>query len=289
MMSDSAADDGATSVASRAQEAAAPAQDEAEEHASSAGFSDTDQRNPDLDSRRPKEASAVAQDEGKDLVATGGKFETGNREPDVDVLAKGIASVLGPVMNSFDGGVEGVLKSQSILASSIDRLTRELDKLLEDVPHPYATHHATRLSGIRNRVIALNTSLRIIQKRMEMIQRLLAGYASRTGAGVKQGKVAVKGSHLTSHDVPLMEVLPYEVSGRSTDTESKDDLSRAEDSEMSIFSGTVPSEGLHDDDAEKRRDLKHVSPHKEPFIDQEPGARSIARDEEAGDLDVKAD
>lgn len=99
-----------------------------------------------------------------------------------EVIAKGIASVLGPVMRNFDAGVEGALKSQSVLASSIDRLTRELDKLLEDAHIPHFTQHATRLSGIRKRAVSLNESLRKIQKRIDNIEQLL----SRYGLGVVQ-------------------------------------------------------------------------------------------------------
>ena len=47
-----------------------------------------------------------------------------NRKPPLEDMARGIACIMGPVMNNFDAGVEGCLKSQSILASSIDRLTR---------------------------------------------------------------------------------------------------------------------------------------------------------------------
>ncbi|GLJ40173.1 hypothetical protein SUGI_0823950 [Cryptomeria japonica] len=65
------------------------------------------------------------------------------------IIAKGIASVVGPVIRDFDSRAEGALKSQGVLKSSIDRLTRELDTLLEDAPLPFITQHATKLSGVR--------------------------------------------------------------------------------------------------------------------------------------------
>ncbi|KAJ7547708.1 hypothetical protein O6H91_08G100100 [Diphasiastrum complanatum] len=48
-----------------------------------------------------------------------------------EMIAAGIASILGPVVTEFDAGVEGAIKSQNALESSIDRVIRELDKLLE--------------------------------------------------------------------------------------------------------------------------------------------------------------
>ncbi|MCO5570550.1 hypothetical protein L7F22_024274 [Adiantum nelumboides] len=272
-MTDSPANDRVTADGLHDEGASAVAQDEV----------DASQRNPDVNGGQQAEASAVAEDKVKDLEVADRPSDSGKPKPDVDVLAKGIASVLGPVMNNFDGGVEGVLKSQSILASSIDRLTRELDKLLEDVPHPYATHHATRLSGIRKRVIALNTSLRIIQKRMEMIQRLLGGYALKASASASKEKGSVKGFQSTSNNVILREVPPHKVSSYGAGSHCNDELSKAE------YPGNVPSEGLQDATIQEKRDLKDdivVSPNKEAFIEQEPVGASIAGDE-VGEVDVK--
>ncbi|KAH7295124.1 hypothetical protein KP509_27G033200 [Ceratopteris richardii] len=64
----------------------------------------------------------------KEPIISSGNSEAAKRDLDVDVLARGIASVMGPVMNSFDAGVEGALKSQSVLASSIDRLMRVIGR-----------------------------------------------------------------------------------------------------------------------------------------------------------------
>ena len=38
--------------------------------------------------------------------------------------------------------------------------------------------HATKLSSVRSRVASLSASLRIVQKRIENIDRLLAGYGN---------------------------------------------------------------------------------------------------------------
>ncbi|KAG0604113.1 hypothetical protein M758_10G146100 [Ceratodon purpureus] len=90
-----------------------------------------------------------------------------------DVMAQGLASVLGPVVRDFDARVEGALKSQSLLTGSIDRLTKELDKLLEDTPIPMVAQHAAKLSGVRKRVASLMSTLRVIQGRIANMDRML--------------------------------------------------------------------------------------------------------------------
>jgi len=95
------------------------------------------------------------------------------------IIAKGIASVLDPVMRDFDARAEGALKSQGILRSSIDRLTRELDKLLEDAPAPFITQNSTKLLVVRKRVSSLTSTLQVVQKRIDNIERMLSGQVFR--------------------------------------------------------------------------------------------------------------
>nr|XP_024396096.1 uncharacterized protein LOC112292150 isoform X2 [Physcomitrium patens] len=90
-----------------------------------------------------------------------------------DVIAQGLAAVLGPVVREFDARVEGALKSQSLLTGSIDRLTKELDKLLEDTPIPTVAQHAAKLSDVRKRVASLMSTLRVIQGRITNMDRML--------------------------------------------------------------------------------------------------------------------
>lgn len=50
----------------------------------------------------------------------------------------------------------------------------ELDKLLEDTPLPLGAQHAAKLSGIRKRVGSLTETLRIIQGRINSMDRMLS-------------------------------------------------------------------------------------------------------------------
>uniref|UniRef100_A0A1D1Z488 Biogenesis of lysosome-related organelles complex 1 subunit 7 n=1 Tax=Anthurium amnicola TaxID=1678845 RepID=A0A1D1Z488_9ARAE len=100
-----------------------------------------------------------------------------------DALARAIASVLGGVMTEFDAKAEAAARSQDVLALSLDRLTGELDKLLEDAPLPFIMQHAAKITGIRKRVFALNSVLKSIQRRIDHIDMMLS-------AGLSQEKAA---------------------------------------------------------------------------------------------------
>ncbi|PKI47675.1 uncharacterized protein LOC116195417 [Punica granatum] len=90
-----------------------------------------------------------------------------------DALAKGISSLLSSVIKDFDSRAQDTLRSQDQLSSSIDRLTQQLDQLLEDAPSPFIMQHAARISNVRKRVSSLNSVLRSIQKRVDNIDRML--------------------------------------------------------------------------------------------------------------------
>ncbi|CAM6048551.1 unnamed protein product [Sphagnum compactum] len=91
-----------------------------------------------------------------------------------DIVSRGIASVLGPVVRNFDSSVDGVMSSQKALSRSIDRLTQELDKQLEDAPLPLVVQHAAKLSGVRKRVQFLTHTLHVVKARIANMDRLIS-------------------------------------------------------------------------------------------------------------------
>ncbi|XP_027343841.1 LOW QUALITY PROTEIN: uncharacterized protein LOC113856286 [Abrus precatorius] len=91
-----------------------------------------------------------------------------------DVLAKGLSSMLSSVIRDFDCRAQQTLKSQDHLSSAIDRLTAELDQLLEDAPLPFIIQHAAKISTVRRRVSSLNSLLKSIQGRIDNIDRMLS-------------------------------------------------------------------------------------------------------------------
>ncbi|KAL5176046.1 hypothetical protein HKD37_08G022108 [Glycine soja] len=91
-----------------------------------------------------------------------------------DVLAKGLSSMLSSVINDFDFRAQQTLQSQNHLSSAIDRLTGELDQLLEDAPLPFIMQHAAKISSVRKRVSSLNSLLKSIQGRIDNIDRMLS-------------------------------------------------------------------------------------------------------------------
>ncbi|KAA0052317.1 SNARE-associated protein-related isoform 2 [Cucumis melo var. makuwa] len=64
-----------------------------------------------------------------------------------NALANGLSSMLINIIRDFDSKADDTLKSQNHLSSSLDRLTTELDQLLEDAPFPFIMQHASRISN----------------------------------------------------------------------------------------------------------------------------------------------
>eukprot|EP00268_Persea_americana_P056892 TRINITY_DN676_c2_g1_i1.p1 TRINITY_DN676_c2_g1~~TRINITY_DN676_c2_g1_i1.p1 ORF type:complete len:151 (+),score=20.15 TRINITY_DN676_c2_g1_i1:262-714(+) len=91
-----------------------------------------------------------------------------------DALARSISVMLCSVIRDFDHRSDNVTRSQDQLSSSIDRLTRELDQLLDDAPLPFIMQHAAKISGVRKRVSSLNAILKSIQRRIDNVDRLLS-------------------------------------------------------------------------------------------------------------------
>ncbi|XP_023535159.1 uncharacterized protein LOC111796673 [Cucurbita pepo subsp. pepo] len=91
-----------------------------------------------------------------------------------NALANGLSSMLINIIRDFDSKADDTLKSQSQLSSSLDRITIELDQLLEDAPFPFIMQHASRISSVRKRVLSLNSILRSIQRRLDNIDRAIS-------------------------------------------------------------------------------------------------------------------
>ncbi|GAQ81127.1 hypothetical protein KFL_000710320 [Klebsormidium nitens] len=122
----------------------------------------------------PSFASEAPNKHAADVSKPGGKQqELPRRELDppgavaADEIAAGIAGVFGPVTREADKQVEAALRSQEKLALSIDRLTKGLDKLLEESPQPLVAQQAARLAHIRKRVQSLASTLKVIQGRID--------------------------------------------------------------------------------------------------------------------------
>ncbi|CAI0450346.1 unnamed protein product [Linum tenue] len=102
-----------------------------------------------------------------------------------DTLTKGLSTILSNVIRDFDSQARTTLSSQDQLNSSIDRLTGELDRLLEDAPLPFIMQHAAKISSVRKRVSSLNSLLRAIQRRIDNMDRALSMgmQQEKTGSG----------------------------------------------------------------------------------------------------------
>lgn len=90
------------------------------------------------------------------------------------VVARGLSSMLSSVIRDFDSRAEETGRSQDQLSFALDRLTRELDQLLEDAPLPFIMQHAVKISVVRKRVSSLNMLLKSIQRRLDNVDRMLS-------------------------------------------------------------------------------------------------------------------
>ncbi|XP_062015844.1 uncharacterized protein LOC133732332 [Rosa rugosa] len=88
-------------------------------------------------------------------------------------LAKGLSSTLATIIKDFDSKAQQTFTSQDQLSQALDRLTRELDKLLEDAPLPFIMQHAAKITAVRKRVLSLNSVLKNVQRRLDNIDRIL--------------------------------------------------------------------------------------------------------------------
>ncbi|KAF3789722.1 hypothetical protein EJ110_NYTH13216 [Nymphaea thermarum] len=126
---------------------------------------------PDVDDARKMSPAVQDPSTSSGVMCT----ETiGGNGGNVEVLGRGIASILENLINDFADRAEGVGQSQVQLSNSIDRLTRELDQLLEDAPMPFIMQHASKISGLCKRVSSLNTILKSMQRRIDNIDHLLS-------------------------------------------------------------------------------------------------------------------
>ncbi|XP_011099893.1 uncharacterized protein LOC105178184 [Sesamum indicum] len=110
------------------------------------------------------DAAAVSRDKLDDITASNSN----------SAVAEGLYSLISSVLTGFDSRAEATARSQDQLAFTLDRLTGELDKLLEDAPSPFIMQHAARISGVRKRVKALNTVLKSVQRRIDNMDRMLS-------------------------------------------------------------------------------------------------------------------
>ncbi|XP_015080841.1 uncharacterized protein LOC107024378 [Solanum pennellii] len=97
-----------------------------------------------------------------------------NNDASNSALAKGLSTIISSLIREFDDSAAATSRSQDQLSSTLDRLTGELDKLLEDAPLPFIMQHAARISGVRKRITSLNSLLKSIQRRLDNIDHTLS-------------------------------------------------------------------------------------------------------------------
>ncbi|XP_057485338.1 uncharacterized protein LOC130771689 isoform X2 [Actinidia eriantha] len=138
------------------------------EPSNAAADSDADASTTADDAPQPSATTAV---DGDEINACDSSSSSSSSSSSV---AEALSSMLSSVIRDFDSRAEDAGRSQDQLSFAIDRLTRELDQLLEDAPLPFIMQHAVKVSGVRKRVSSLNTLLKSIQRRLDNIDRMVS-------------------------------------------------------------------------------------------------------------------
>ncbi|XP_059440772.1 uncharacterized protein LOC132173326 isoform X1 [Corylus avellana] len=120
------------------------------------------------------ESSFAFQHENQKHLSPNSQPESDVVQCSSDAVARGLSSTLATVIRDFDSRAQDTIGSQDQLSSALDRLTRELDQLLEDAPLPFIMQHAAKILGVRKRVSSLNSILKSIQHRVDNIDRMLS-------------------------------------------------------------------------------------------------------------------
>lgn len=125
--------------------------------------------------------------ESPSVVVTGGDDDNCSNAQSSSAysMAKGLSSFISSVMEDYDSTAEATTSSQNQLTFALDRLTGELDQLLDDAPLPFIMQHAARISGVRKRVKSLNLVLRSIQRRIDNIDGILSTGSVKGNPGPK--------------------------------------------------------------------------------------------------------
>lgn len=90
--------------------------------------------------------------------------------PVADALADGLLTLLTPMVDKCDDGIERALKSQAMLSQEIDRVASELQSFLTASTLPSLAPHAQRLADIRRRVASANSTMAAVQARLTRIE-----------------------------------------------------------------------------------------------------------------------
>uniref|UniRef100_A0A2P2K5X2 Biogenesis of lysosome-related organelles complex 1 subunit 7 n=1 Tax=Rhizophora mucronata TaxID=61149 RepID=A0A2P2K5X2_RHIMU len=110
-----------------------------------------------------------------DIKNSGAATASGiNKTGGSDAVANGLYTILAAAIRDFDSKAQNTLNSQDQLDLAIDRLTLELDQLLEDAPLLFIVQHAVKISAVRKRVLSLNSLLKSIQQRIDNVDRILS-------------------------------------------------------------------------------------------------------------------
>ena len=104
-------------------------------------------------------------------VATAGRSTNGGA-PVTAALSDSLISLITPIVNKCDTGIQEALDSQAELSQQIDRVASQLQAFLSVSQLPSFAPYAARIAEVRRRAIAAGTTLSQVQSRLNRIEEM---------------------------------------------------------------------------------------------------------------------
>ena len=92
--------------------------------------------------------------------------------PVATALSDGLLTLLHPMVDKCDTGIQQALESQALLSQQIDRVAAELQAFLSVSQLPSFAPHAHRLAEVRKRTAAASGTLQQVQARLTRVEAM---------------------------------------------------------------------------------------------------------------------
>ena len=95
-----------------------------------------------------------------------------DRVPAAAALSDGLLTVLTPMVDKVDVGIQQAVDSQAMLSQQIDRVAAELQSFLTTSQLPSFAPYAHRLAEVRRRTAVASSTLQQVQARLSRVEAI---------------------------------------------------------------------------------------------------------------------
>ena len=105
-------------------------------------------------------------------LLSGRAMASSDRVPAAAALSDGLLTVLAPMVDKVDGGIQQAVDSQAMLSQQIDRVAAELQSFLTTSQLPSFAPYAHRLAEVRRRTAVASGTLQQVQARLSRVEAI---------------------------------------------------------------------------------------------------------------------